>query len=58
MNYKVTFRKSVLDATMTVYVEAKSSEEAAEMVRLRYHLWRKDIILVELKKIESYERES
>ncbi len=23
MNYKVTFRKSVLDATMTAYVEAK-----------------------------------
>nr|DAL57426.1 MAG TPA_asm: hypothetical protein [Caudoviricetes sp.] len=25
----------------------KSSEEAAETVRLRYHLWRKDIISVE-----------
>lgn len=47
MNYKVTFRKSVLDATMTACVEAKSSEEAAETVRLRYHLWRKDIISVE-----------
>lgn len=33
MNYKVSFRKSVLDATMTV--------------RQRYHLWRKDIISVE-----------
>lgn len=47
MNYKVSFRKSVLDATMTVYVEARSSEDAAETVRQRYHLWRKDIISVE-----------
>lgn len=49
MNYKVTFRKSVLDATMTTCVEARSVGEAAEVVRQRYHLWHKDIISVELK---------
>lgn len=47
MNYKVTFRNSLLSATMTTCVEARSVEEAAETVRLRYHLWRKDIISVE-----------
>lgn len=49
MNYKVTFRNSLLNATMTTCVEARSVGEAAEVVRLRYHLWRKDIISVELK---------
>lgn len=49
MNYKVTFRNSLLSATMTICVEARSVEEAAEVVRRRYNLWRKDIISVESK---------
>lgn len=49
MNYKVTFRNSLLSATMTICVEARSVEEAAEVVRRRYNLWHKDIISVELK---------
>lgn len=47
--YKVTFRNSLLNATMTTCVEARSVGEAAEVVRLRCHLWRNDIISVELK---------
>lgn len=50
MNYKVTFRNSLLSATMTTCVEARSVEEAAKVVRLRYNLWRKDIISVESQK--------
>lgn len=50
MNYKVTFRNSLLSATMTTCVEARSVEEAAkEVVRLRYNLWHNDIISVESK---------
>lgn len=49
MNYKVTFRNSLLSATMTTCVEARSVEEAAKVVRLRYNLWHNDIISVESK---------
>lgn len=48
MNYKVTFRKSRCNGEITtIFVEARSAEEAADGVRLYYRVSHDDILSVE-----------